>query len=71
MFILFKSPTGNSGQMLNLYHGQLIINFIEVAIKEREKRVDHMQNSRLSLVKSGGEEMASPLDSVQNSEKRT
>lgn len=36
MVNLLKSPTGNSGQMLYLY-GQLIINFIEVAIKERNE----------------------------------
>lgn len=52
--ILFKSPTGNSGQMLYLYYGQLIINFIEVAIKERKEEWIGMQNSRLSLVKSEG-----------------
>lgn len=53
IFSLYKSPTGNSGQMLYLYYGQLIINFTEVAIKEMKEDWDCMQISRLSLAKSG------------------
>lgn len=38
MVILFKSQTGSSGQMLICAYGQLMINFIEVAIKENKEK---------------------------------
>lgn len=36
MVILYKFPTGNSGQMLYLYYSHLIMNFIEVTIRKKE-----------------------------------
>lgn len=68
MVDLYNSLTGNSGQMLYLYYAQVIINFTEVAIKQRGKKL----HAKLPLAPNlWGKEMASPLDSVQNSEKRT
>lgn len=36
MVVLYKFPTGNSGQMLYLCYSHLIINFIEVTIRKEE-----------------------------------
>lgn len=69
MVILCKSPTGNSGQMLCLYYSRMIINFIEVAIKERKEEWIACRTLTCPLLNlRGRKEMASPLDKTVRTE---